>query len=120
MKRRFAIIVVTIYLSILIPTAHADVLQTVGDGLKKAGSVAVDLFKKGKDKVMSLFNSADPEKIPYLIILGEKEVSSNTISVRKHKEGDKGTFTVEEFTKMINDEIDQILSPVNEKQILIK
>ena len=48
-------------------TANADVLETVGNGLKKVGTVTVDLFNKGKDKVMSLFSSADPKKIPYLV-----------------------------------------------------
>ena len=72
------------------------------------------------EKIGKKIRDNELKKIPYLIILGEKEVSSNTISVRKHKEGDKGTFTVEEFTKMINDEIDQMLSPINEKQVLTK
>ncbi|MCD6367264.1 MAG: threonine--tRNA ligase [Bacteroidales bacterium] len=78
------------------------------------------LIDERSEKIGKKIRDNELKKIPYLIILGEKEVNSNTISVRKHKEGDKGTFTVEEFTKMINDEIDQMLSPVNEKQILTK
>jgi len=39
------------------------------------------------------------KKIPLLLIVGEKEVESNTISVRKQGEGDQGTMTTEEFVK---------------------
>ena len=67
MKRLFAITIAIFLLTVLAPSAHADILESVGDGLKKAGTVAKDLFVKGKDKVMSLFDSADPEKIPYLV-----------------------------------------------------
>ena len=76
------------------------------------------LIDERSEKIGKKIRDNELKKIPYLIILGEKEVSSNTISVRKHKEGDKGTFTVEEFTKMINNEIDQMLSPINEEQVL--
>ncbi len=78
------------------------------------------LIDERSEKIGKKIRDNELKKIPYLIIVGEKEVNSNTISVRKHKEGDKGTFTVEEFTKMINDEIDQMLSPVNKEQILTK
>jgi len=62
------------------------------------------------EKIGKKIRDNELKKIPYLIILGEKEVNSNTISVRKHKKGDLGTFTVEEFTKLINNEIEQLLS----------
>ncbi len=78
------------------------------------------LIDERSEKIGKKIRDNELKKIPYLIIIGEKEVNSNTISVRKHKEGDKGTFTVEEFTKMVNDEIDQLLSPVNKEQILTK
>jgi len=68
------------------------------------------LIDERSEKIGKKIRDNELKKIPYLIILGEKEVNSNTISVRKHKEGDLGTFTVEEFTKLINNEIDQLLS----------
>jgi threonyl-tRNA synthetase len=40
-----------------------------------------------------------------MLILGEKEVADNTVAVRKHGEGDKGVMPVEEFAKMINEEV---------------
>ena len=37
------------------------------------------------------------KKIPFLLIIGEKEMESNTISVRRQGEGDVGTMTIDEF-----------------------
>jgi len=44
------------------------------------------------------------EKTPYLLVVGEKEQSSNTISVRKRGQGDLGIKTIEEFKDIINKE----------------
>jgi threonyl-tRNA synthetase len=48
---------------------------------------------------------AEIEKISYLVIIGEKEVASSLISVRKRGEGDKGKVSVEEFIKKIIEEV---------------
>ncbi|MEM6699714.1 MAG: His/Gly/Thr/Pro-type tRNA ligase C-terminal domain-containing protein, partial [Bacteroidota bacterium] len=37
------------------------------------------------------------KKIPFMLIVGEKEAASNTVSVRKQGEGDMGSMSVEEF-----------------------
>ncbi|MGB1032926.1 MAG: threonine--tRNA ligase, partial [Flavobacteriales bacterium] len=49
------------------------------------------------------------EKIPFMLIIGEKEASEGKVSVRKQGEGDAGTFTIEEFAAMMNQEIDSLL-----------
>jgi len=48
---------------------------------------------------------AEMNKIPYMLIIGEQEEKDGTVSVRRHSEGDLGTMTVEEFSKMISEEI---------------
>ncbi len=40
-------------------------------------------------------------KVPYMIILGEKEAESETVSLRKHTEGDLGSFTTRKRVEMI-------------------
>ncbi len=45
------------------------------------------------------------KRIPYLLIVGEKEAEAGTVSVRRQGEGDRGNLTVEEFAKLINDEV---------------
>ena len=44
-------------------------------------------------------------KVPYMIILGEKEAETQTVSLRKHQEGDMGSFTLETVVKQLNKEI---------------
>ena len=44
--------------------------------------------------------------MPYMLIIGEKEVESNTVSVRKQGEGDLGSMTVAAFAELINNEIE--------------
>ena len=47
-------------------------------------------------------------KIPYMIIIGEKEAKNNTISLRKHKKGDLGTIKIDELIEKINFEVNNI------------
>jgi len=44
-----------------------------------------------------------------MVIVGEKEENEGTVSVRKHGEGDLGTFTIEEFISLIKAEESKIL-----------
>ena len=49
---------------------------------------------------------AQLQKIPYMLIVGEKEVEGNTVSIRSREEGDIGAKSIEEFTKEIMEKID--------------
>ncbi len=46
------------------------------------------------------------KKIPFLLIVGEKEVEGNTISVRRQAEGDKGSMTISEFAEHFQGELE--------------
>ncbi len=50
---------------------------------------------------------AEDQKIPYMFIIGAREVESNTVSVRHHKQGDIGSFDLEEIIFRIKEEIKQ-------------
>jgi len=50
------------------------------------------------------------KRIPYLLIVGEKEVEGGMVSVRKQGEGDKGQMTVEAFTAHISEEIEKMIN----------
>ena len=52
---------------------------------------------------------AEVNKIPYMLIVGEQEENDGTVSVRKHGGEDLGTMTVEEFSKLVNEEISKTL-----------
>ncbi|MCK9613552.1 MAG: threonine--tRNA ligase [Bacteroidales bacterium] len=60
------------------------------------------------EKAGKKIRDAELERIPYMLIVGEKEESDNTVSVRKQGHGDMGTYTIEAFAAMINDEINRM------------
>lgn len=62
------------------------------------------------EKVGRKIRDAEMKKIPFMLIIGEKEVESNTVSVRKHGEGDVGIFDLESFADLINNEIKENLN----------
>ncbi len=61
------------------------------------------------EKIGKKIRDAELQKIPYMIIVGEQEEKEDKISVRKHKEGDLGTFTIEEFSEIIQKEVNKDL-----------
>ena len=48
---------------------------------------------------------AESKKIPYMLIVGEQEEQSGTVSVRKHGEGDLGSMSIADFTQLVNNEL---------------
>jgi threonyl-tRNA synthetase len=57
------------------------------------------------EKIGRKIRDNELNRIPYLLIVGEKEVENNTISVRKQGQGDLGVMGIEEFVELINKEI---------------
>ncbi|MBL4607066.1 MAG: threonine--tRNA ligase [Pseudomonadales bacterium] len=62
------------------------------------------------EKVGKKIRDNELKKIPFMLVVGESEASSNTVAVRKQGEGDLGTKTIEEFVKFIEDLIEQELN----------
>ena len=61
------------------------------------------------EKIGKKIRDNELKRIPYLLIVGEREAEGKTISVRKQGEGDKGSMTCEEFAAMVNAEIAAVL-----------
>lgn len=57
------------------------------------------------EKIGRKIRDAEVKKIPYMLIFGEKEAETGTVSVRKHGVGDLGTMSVEEFKELLIKEI---------------
>ena len=64
------------------------------------------------EKIGKKIRDAEVRKIPFMIIVGEKEQSENKVSVRKHGSGDLGTFSLEGFTEIVNNEISKNFASV--------
>jgi threonyl-tRNA synthetase len=60
----------------------------------------------GRDeRIGRKIRDAEMSKIPYLLVVGEKEAQDNIISVRKHGEGDLGSMSLEDFVKIVQSQI---------------
>jgi len=67
------------------------------------------LIDERSEKVGKKIRDNELKKIPYLLVVGEKEESSDSVSVRRQGEGDKGGMKLEEFAEMIVKETDEQL-----------
>jgi len=67
------------------------------------------LLDQRDEKIGKKIRDAEMKKVPYMLIVGEKEFAENTVSVRKHGGGDLGTYAISDFAKLIQDEITNIL-----------
>lgn len=89
----------------IIPIADNQLVyaQLISEKLTKEGiRVYID---NRQEKMQSRIRDAEVEKIPYMIIIGEKEKMNKTISVRPHGQTDLGMMKVEEFITRIKQEI---------------
>ncbi|MDG1804355.1 threonine--tRNA ligase [Flavicella sp.] len=67
------------------------------------------LIDSRSEKTGRKIRDAEISKVPYMIIVGEKEENEGTVSVRKHGEGDLGSFAMNDFIELIQKEIDSTL-----------
>ena len=71
------------------------------------------LIDDRNEKIGKKIRDNELKKIPFLLIVGEKEVDNETISVRKQGDGDKGTMSIKEFATYMNDTIKEELGEIN-------
>ncbi|MFD2999242.1 threonine--tRNA ligase [Pontibacter toksunensis] len=62
------------------------------------------------EKIGRKIRDAEVQKVPYMLIVGEKEQENGAVSVRKHGEGDIGTISVDEYISFFQDKIADILN----------
>ena len=71
------------------------------------------LVDERNEKIGRKIRDAEVNKIPFMLIIGEKEASENKVSVRRQGSGDLGSFTIEEFASIISEEIEEKLLQFN-------
>ncbi len=64
------------------------------------------LIDDRNEKIGKKIRDNELKRIPYLLVIGEKEVENGTVAVRKQGEGDRGSMKVEEFVSFIRREIE--------------
>lgn len=74
---------------------YAEYTELVFNALKDAG-VRAELDDRS-EKIGRKIRDTELMKVPYMLIIGEKEMNEQKVAVRKHKEGDKGSVSLQEF-----------------------
>ena len=62
------------------------------------------------EKTGRKIRDAEIKKIPYMLIVGEREEGEGSISVRRHGKGDMGSYSIEDFAKIVNEEVEELIS----------
>lgn len=90
----------------LLPIAdrHLDYLYNVKKALEAKG-VRCEIDDRS-EKMGFKIRAAQLEKVPYMIIAGDKDIENGTISVRSRKDGEQGAMTLDEFVENIIEEIE--------------
>jgi threonyl-tRNA synthetase len=90
--------------AIILPISekYLDYAKKVADVL--ANSEIRALVDERNEKTGKKIRDAELMKVPYMLIVGEKEEADGTVSVRKHSQGDLGTFSLSDFVSLIIEE----------------
>jgi threonyl-tRNA synthetase len=81
--------------------AYAEELAT----LLRGEGVRVEADSRN-EKIGLKIREAQIQKVPYMLVVGDKEVEAGTVSMRTRKQGDQGSVPREEFVKRIREAID--------------
>jgi threonyl-tRNA synthetase len=98
----------------LAPT-QVKVLPISDKFIEYATKIRESLFEQGirveidgrAEKIGYKIREAQLEKIPYMLVVGEKEMNENNLSVRSRKDGDLGSMNLDEFIQKIEEEVKQ-------------
>jgi threonyl-tRNA synthetase len=62
------------------------------------------------EKIGKLIRDTELEKVPYMLVIGEKEMNDRTVAVRRHGKGDQGVVSIEAFAEQVKEEVDSRVS----------
>ncbi|NLR69165.1 threonine--tRNA ligase [Chitinophaga varians] len=77
--------------------------EKVAELLKKA-EIRAEIDDRS-EKIGKKIRDTELAKVPYMLVLGEKEAADNIVAVRRQAKGDLGTMTLEQFTALVNEEV---------------
>jgi len=82
---------------------YEDYAKKLSESLKDSDICGLIDFRD--EKIGRKIRDAEVKKIPYMLIVGEKEAAEGMVSVRKHGQGDLGSMSIEDFKQQIIKEI---------------
>jgi len=83
---------------------HNEYSKKIEEKLKENFRVSVDLRN---EKIGKKIRDAEEEKVPYMLIIGDKEIETGNIALRKHKKGMAGNFTLKEIEEKLKKEVEE-------------
>ena len=83
---------------------HADFAEKVYKKMRAAG-IRVNLDDRSESMNYKIRESLQDKKIPYVCVIGDKEIENDSVAVRARGIGQVGTFKIDEFINIINKEI---------------
>lgn len=88
-----------------VASRHAEYAADIAHRLEQEG-IRVEVDDRN-ERVGYKIREGEVEKVPYLLVIGDKEVSSAMVSVRKRGVGDQGVCPLQEFMDSVKEEIEQ-------------
>lgn len=88
-----------------ITSDFASYAQKVFDSLQSA-NIRAELDDRN-EKIGYKIRDWETKKVPYMLVVGQREVQQNTVAVRQHKKGDVGTSALREFIEKISKEVQE-------------
>jgi threonyl-tRNA synthetase len=80
-----------------------DYAQTILESLKNA-DIRAEVDDRS-EKIGKKIRDTELAKVPYMLVIGEKEVNENKVAVRRQGKGDAGGLGIDEFIKNLSAEI---------------
>ncbi len=92
----------------LLPIAdrHIDYVYEIKKQLEAAGIIRVEVDDRS-EKIGYKIREAQLEKVPYMLVIGDKDIEAGTVSVRDRRDGDIGSMSADEFIAKITKEINE-------------
>ena len=91
--------------AVLIPIAdrHAEYAREVAATMKEAG-VRVEVDDRG-ERMNAKIRDAQMQKVPYMLVIGDREIEAGAVSVRLRSEEDLGSMQIDQLIERIQEEI---------------
>ncbi len=84
---------------------HLDYTYDVKKKLEDAGVIRNEVDDRS-EKLGFKLREAQLEKVPYMVVIGDTDIENGTVSVRSRKKGDLGSMPIDEFVKLIVNEVE--------------
>ncbi|MBV8429848.1 MAG: threonine--tRNA ligase [Solirubrobacterales bacterium] len=90
---------------IVLPIAdrHVDYANQTRELIRRAG-LRAEVDKRG-ESVSRKIRDAELRKIPYLLVVGDRELETGSVAVREHRAGDRGSMPVEELIEVVQAQV---------------